>query len=209
MAQAGSLSLASSALLEGPAAGSDSDIVTTIGAWTATANAPWLHTTASGTGNGRALFSFDANTGATRTGTLTIAGQTLTVTQAPSTYVAAGPLNLVSSGLRDPLGVAVDGSGNVYIADSFNNAIKEYHASTQQVTTLVSTGLNTPQGVAVDGSGNVYIADSNNNAIKEYNASTQQVTTLVSTGLNTPKGVAVDGSGNVYIADTSNNAIKE
>ena len=53
----------------------------------------------------------------------------------------------------------MDGSGNVYIADTNNNAIKEYNASTQQVTTLVSSGLNTPKGVAVDGSGNVYIAD--------------------------------------------------
>jgi DNA-binding beta-propeller fold protein YncE len=89
-----------------------------------------------------------------------------------------------------------------------NNAIKEWSASTQQVTTLVSSGLN-PTGVAVDGSGNVYIADTLNNAIKEWSASTQQVTTLVSSGLNSPYGVAVDGSGNVYIADTFNNAIKE
>ena len=48
---------------------------------------------------------------------------------------------LVSTGLNTPSGVAVDGSGNVYIADTPNNAIKEWNASTQQVTTLVSTGL--------------------------------------------------------------------
>ena len=100
-----------------------------------------------------------------------------------------------------PNGVAVDGSGNVYIADQNNNAIKEWSAATQQVTTLVSSGLDAPSGVAVDGSGNVYIADTGNNAIKEWSASTQQVTTLVSSGLNQPTAVAVDGSGNVYIAD--------
>ena len=82
-----------SGLVEGPAAGSDSDIVSLPGAWTATANASWLHTTSSGTGNGLATFTFDANPGATRTGTLTIAGQTLTVTQAGSSYVAANPLD--------------------------------------------------------------------------------------------------------------------
>ena len=60
--------------------------------------------------------------------------------------------------------MAVDGSGNVYIADT---AIKEWNASTNTVTTLVSKGLNSPQGVAVDGSGNVYIADTNHNAVKE------------------------------------------
>ena len=171
-------------LVEGQAAGSDTDIVLS-GAWTATSNASWLHTSASGTGNGLARFTFDANTGATRTGTLTIAGLTLTVTQAGSNYVAANPVTtLVSAGLGHPYGVAVDAAGNVYIADTGNNAIEEWNATTQQVSTLVSTGLNHPESVAVDAAGNVYIADVDNNAIKEWNASTQQLTTLVSSGLN-------------------------
>ena len=101
-------------------------MVSFAGSWSATANASWLHTSSSGTGNGLATFTFDANTGPTRTGTLTIAGQTLTVTQAGSTYVSARPLTtLVSSGLSLPSGVAVDAAGNVYFADSANNAIKE------------------------------------------------------------------------------------
>jgi len=116
---------------------------------------------------------------------------------------------LVSAGLNQPSGVSVDGSGNVYIADTNNNAIEEWSAPAQAVSTLISTGLNRPSGVAVDGSGNVYIADTSNGAIKEWSAATQQETMLVSTGLNQPSGVAVDGSGNVYIADTDNNAIKE
>src|SRR5262249_16111496 len=84
--------LGTTAQLEGPPAGGASDLVYTSGAWSATANAPWLHTSATGTGNGLATFSFDANGGATRSGTLTIAGLTLTVTQAGSTYVAANPV---------------------------------------------------------------------------------------------------------------------
>ncbi|HKB36826.1 MAG TPA: BACON domain-containing carbohydrate-binding protein, partial [Gemmataceae bacterium] len=148
--------LGTTALLEGPAAGSASDLVFTSGAWSATANAPWLHTSATGTGNGLATLTFDANPGATRSGTLTIAGLTLTVTQAGSTYVAANPLTLVSSGLDSPEGVAVDGSGNVFFADTGNNAIKEWRAATQTVSTLVDTGLSVPYGVAVDGSGNVF-----------------------------------------------------
>ena len=56
----------------------------------------------------------------------------------------------------------MDGSGNVYIADALNNAIKEWNVSTQQVTTLVPSGLSFPFGVAVDSSGNVYIADTDN-----------------------------------------------
>ena len=202
--------LGATALLEGPASGGDADLVITSGNWMAASNASWLHTGSAGAGDGLATFSFDANPGATRTGTLTIAGLTVNVTQAGSTYVAANPLTpLASTGLSLPGGVAVDAAGNVYIADFNHNALKEWNASTQQVTTLVSSGLNHPIAVAVDGSGNVYIADRDNNAIKEWHAATQQVTTLVSSGLNEPVGVAADGAGNVYIADYGNLAIKE
>src|SRR6516164_8112536 len=128
--------LGTTALLEGPAAGSDSDLVLTSGPWSASSNATWLHTSATGSGNGLATFTFDANAGATRSGTLTIAGLTLTVTQAGSTYVPANPLTtLVSSGLYRPVGVAVDGVGNVFIADTGNSALQEWNASTQTVST--------------------------------------------------------------------------
>jgi DNA-binding beta-propeller fold protein YncE len=156
------------------------------------------------------IFTFDANPGATRTGTLTIAGQTLTVTQAGSTYVSAATLGtLASSGLNQPTSAAVDGAGNVYIADTGNNAIKEWIAASNAVTTLVSSGLSSPRGVAVDGAGNVYITDPGHSAIKEWIAASNTVTTLISSGLNQPSGVAVDGAGNIYIADSGNNAIKE
>ena len=67
---------------------------------------------------------------------------------------------LVSSGLNAPDGVAVDGNGNVYFADTGNNAIKEWSPASGQVKVLVSTGLKSPTGVAVDAQDNVYIADS-------------------------------------------------
>jgi hypothetical protein len=73
-------------------------------------------------------------------------------------------------GLNAPYGVAVDGGGNVYFADTGNNAIKEWSPASGQVTVLVSTGLKSPCGVAVDGQGNVYIADSGDSAIKKYTA---------------------------------------
>jgi uncharacterized repeat protein (TIGR01451 family) len=202
------------ALLVGSTAGTSSVVLSYPGAWTATANDSFLHISSgssSGTNNAVVIFSYDAFTSTgTRAGTLTVAGLTLTVTQAGTNYVGPGPvITLVSSGVSAPKGVAVDSVGNVYIADVGKNAIEEWNASTQQVSTLVSTGMNGPEGVAVDASGNVYIADTGNSAIEEWNASTQQVTTLVSTGLTGPKGVAVDASGNVYIADTGNNAIEE
>ncbi len=209
--QAGvSFALGTAALWEGPSTGTDSIAVAAspaITTWTASANADWLHLAAAnqnGTGSTNELFSFDANPGATRTGTLTIAGQTLSVTQAGSTYVAApAPVTtLVSTGLSQPLSLAVDGLGNVYLADRGNNAIKEWVAASNTVSTLVASGLSSPFGVAVDGLGNVYIADTGNNAIKEWVAASNTVSTLVASGLSSPWEVAVDGSGNVYIADT-------
>ena len=204
-------SLGRQAITVGSAAGTYSVVVTTTGAWIATANDSFLHTTASGTGNGLAVFTVDAFTGTgTRIGTLTIAGLNMAVTQVGTNYAAVGPVTTpVSSGLQLPEGVAVDGSGNVYIADTGHNAIKEWNAATQQVTTPVSSGLALPWGVAVDGSGNVYIADDGDGAIIERDAATQTVTTLVSSGLSGPHGTAVDSSGNVYIADAGHNAIKE
>ena len=124
-------------------------------AWTATINAPWLHLTTanqSGAGSTNVIFSFDANPGPTRTGTVVIGGQTLTVTQAGSTYVAVPALltPLVATGLNNPIGVAVDGTGNVYIADTDNDVIKQWTLANNSVTPLFS-GLSYPCGVALDG----------------------------------------------------------
>jgi streptogramin lyase len=103
----------------------------------------------------------------------------------------------------------VDGVGNVYIADTSNNAIKEWSPASNTVITLPISGLSSPAGVAVDGAGNVYIADFDNAAIKEWSPASQTVTTLVSSGLNEPLAVAVDGLGNVYIVDFGLNAVFE
>ena len=113
-------SLGTTNLLEEPTAGSDSVVLAANSAWIATANDSWLHLSAanqSGTGSGNVIFTFDANPGATRTGTLTIAGQSVGVTQAGTNYVAiTNATALVASGLYYPDGIAVDAAGNVYIA---------------------------------------------------------------------------------------------
>ena len=200
--------------LERSASGRDSFVLAAASAtntWTATANDSWLHlAVTNGTGSMNVIFSYDPNPGPTRAGTLTLAGQTYTVTQAGSTYVQApGPLTTLVSSTNQYPGVAVDAAGNVYIADPGNSAIEEWTAANNAVTTLVSsTNLSYPEGVAVDTAGNVFIADPGNNAIYEWIAASNTVTTLVS-GLNGPSGVAVDGAGNVYIADYYNNAIEE
>jgi DNA-binding beta-propeller fold protein YncE len=201
--------ISASSRLEGPTGGSDSvglAVSPNFGNWTATTYASWLHfspANQNGTGSTNVVFTCDANPGMTRVATVSISGQSLTVTQAGSTYVAANPVTtLVASGLTDPIGVAVDSSGNVYIADYGDNAVKEWTVSNNAVATLVSSGLNKPEGVAVDASGNVYIANTGNQAIVEWTPSNSNVTTWVPSvpvGMGGPSDVALDGAGNLYM----------
>ena len=133
----------------------------------------------------------------------------------PSTTAA----NSLPSGFYFPNGVAVDGNGDVFVADTAHNAVKEIVAvngavsSTSMVKT-VGSGFSGPQGVAVDSSGDVFVADAGNNAVKEIVAvngavSSSSVVNMVGSGFSQPHGVAVDGSGNVFVGDYGNIAVKE
>ena len=130
----------------------------------------------------------------------------------------ANPLQL-GSGFSNLNGVAVDGAGNIYVADSNHNLVKEIVAVGGSIplnpTILtLGSGFSKPWSVAVDGAGNVYVADFNNSAVKEMVAvggsipASPTILTLGS-GFSSPRGVAVDGAGNVYVADTFNNAVVE
>jgi len=122
-------------------------------------------------------------------------------------------ITTVGGGFGGPAGVAVDGSGSVYVADTGNNAVKEMPAgcTSSSCVTTVGGGFSIPRGAAVDGSGNVYVADTFNSAIKEMppDCASASCVTALGSGFNYPFGVAVDGSGHVYIADNDNKAVKE
>jgi streptogramin lyase len=123
----------------------------------------------------------------------------------------AGGMVTLGSGFSYPYSVAVDGSGNVFVADAANNAVKEIVAAGGYTTVnTLGSGFSNPDGVAVDGSGNVFVADYGNNAVREIVAAGGYTTVnTLGSGFNYPLGVAVDGSGNVYVADTNSNAVKE
>jgi sugar lactone lactonase YvrE len=111
-----------------------------------------------------------------------------------------------SLGLNTPDGVAVDGKGDIIIADTFNNRV--INLPPKGAFTTIGTGLCEPAGVAVDGAGDVFIADYCNNRVVDVpSGGGAQVT--VGSGLNGPKDVAVDGQGDVFVADTGNNRVVE
>jgi sugar lactone lactonase YvrE len=157
----------------------------------------------------------------------------------------SGPLGdggqALAASLDLPAGLALDGAGNLYIADSLHYRIRVVNAKTTIINTFAGDGnpgytgdngpavgaaLNTPTGVAVDGAGNVYIADSGNNVVRKVTASTGIIATVAGNGapgtpanvgdggpataanLNNPQGVTVDIAGNLFIADTSNHRIR-
>jgi DNA-binding beta-propeller fold protein YncE len=115
-----------------------------------------------------------------------------------------------------PSGVAVDSSGNVYVADSGNNTIRKITPG-GVVTTLAgragvigftdgtgsAAAFSTPWGVAVDGPGNVYVADSDNNAIRKITPAGLVSTFTKAGSVSLPQGVAVDAGGYVYVASTA------
>lgn len=100
--------------------------------------------------------------------------------------------------LNSPQGIAIDSGGNLYIADSGNNAVRKITPG-GTISTIASQ-LNNPLSVALDSQGSVYIADSGNNQIVEVNAAGS---TSTFAKLNGVLAIAVDGSGNVVAADAS------
>jgi hypothetical protein len=136
---------------------------------------------------------------------------------------------------NSPRGIASDGAGTLYVADSGNSTIRKI-TPTGTVTTLAGTAgsagstdatgvaasFRSPTGVAIDSANNVYVADTNNHTIRKITAA-GAVTTLAGTAgiassadgigaaarFNSPMAVATDNALNVYVADTSNNTIRK
>jgi sugar lactone lactonase YvrE len=143
----------------------------------------------------------------------------------------------IAASLYTPYGVAVDNSGNIYIADTFNHRVRKVNAS-GIITTVAGNGtagysgdggaataakLNEPFRVAVDSSGNIYIADTYNYRVRKVNTS-GIITTVAGNGtagysgdggvataanISYPVGITVDSSGNIYITDLDNYRVRK
>ena len=109
--------------------------------------------------------------------------------------------------LCNPAGIAVDGSGTVYIADPTYNRVLSYTAQGLEGVVKTTPLLN-PSWIAVDGTGALYISDNGNGRIIKIDNRNAETTVLA--GLNAPAGIAVDPAGNIFFADAgSNGEIKE
>jgi len=142
--------------------------------------------------------------------------------------------------LNGPTDVAVDASGNLYIADRVNQVVRFVSGGTGTITTYAGTGgagysgdggsatsatFRQPSGVTLDSSGNLFIADKNNCIVRRVDAISKIITTFAGTPqtcsffgdsgaatsatLNVPVGVYADASGFLFIADTGNNRIRK
>jgi len=155
-----------------------------------------------------------------------------------TTLAGAGTASFVdatgaSARFNNPMGVATDASGNVYVADNTNFRVRKITSAGVTTTfagwnasgfldgTGINAILNYPTGVATDASGNVYVADMMNNRIRKITpagvvtslAGCNTVGYVDGTGgsaqFNSPQGVATDASGNVYVADAGNSCIRK
>jgi len=162
-----------------------------------------------------------------------------------SSYVGNGTAGFSGDGkaasaaeINGVFGLNFDTSGNLYLADTGNNCIREISTAGIIVNPAgicqsggfagdtglaTSANLEDPVYVLLDSAGDEYIADNANNRIRLVSKSTGDITTIAGNGngqlfgdgglavnasLNAPRGLAFDSAGNLYIADGDNNAVR-
>ena len=176
-----------------------------------------------------------ANTFTHRIYRINLEGKTTTLAGPAGVGYAAGYADGPAAEARfhTPCGVAVDGAGNVYVADSDNHCVRCISPD-GQVTTLAGAKepgyvdgqgsearFSFPRGIAVDTEGNLYVADTANHRIRKITPD-GTVTTLAGSGepgdadgsageaqFRIPEGITVDPDGNVIVADTGNHRIRK
>lgn len=138
-----------------------------------------------------------------------------------------------AAGILSPSGIVADGSGNLFVADSYYNTIRKI-TPTGVITTVAGQsgtsgwrdGTGTaawfynPNGLAIDGAGNLFVADSKYGMIRKVTAA-GAVTTIAGTAgsgsvdgtgneakFNLPMGISADSVGNLYVADQGNNTVR-
>ncbi|MGI0088357.1 MAG: 6-bladed beta-propeller [Nitrosotalea sp.] len=113
-----------------------------------------------------------------------------------------------------PQGIALDGSGNVYVVENANNRVEKFDSKGNYISTIGSSGsgngqFSSPTGIAVDKSGNIYVSDIGNYRIEKFDPAGNFVLKFGTAGKGNGQffslqGIAVDDSGNIYVSDLTN-----
>ena len=118
-----------------------------------------------------------------------------------------------------PEGIIIDGSGNVYVADTFNNRVQKFTSNGEFIIKLGNFGngdgeFMLPSGMAINSEGNIYVADSSNNRIQKFTSEGRFIAKWWSGGIgegqfDSPQGIVIDSSGNLNVIDTWNERIQK
>ncbi len=137
----------------------------------------------------------------------------------PTFTLKWGTQGIADGQFNRPRGLAMDSSGNLYVADTENHRIQKFSSAGAFISQWGSQGtgngqFSRPYGIAVDSSGNLYVADTENNRIQKFSSAGVYITQWGSFGnadgqFSSPYSVATDSADNVYIADTYNNSIQK
>lgn len=145
---------------------------------------------------------------------------------------ATATANAINPRFNNPAGLAIDVTGNVYVADYGNNLIRKI-ATDGTISTVAgksvgnvdgvgtAASLNGPRAIAIDAAGNLFVADANNHTIRKIDL-TGNVTTFAGTGkagnadgsgkaasFSHPSGITIDNNGNLFVADAGNNLVRK
>ena len=120
------------------------------------------------------------------------------------------------TGMNHPKGIAVDGSGNVWVPNAGTSQVTssvsmlapQYNASIPAtINSITSTHINQPSALAIDGSGNAWITNAGNSTLTEIGPTGTVGSTFSGNGLSTPSGIAFDQPGNIWISNSGVNSV--
>ena len=151
----------------------------------------------------------------------------------------AGPLEIGDGEFNDPVGISVDNTGDIYVADVFNNRIQKFDSNFGFLLKLDACCFNEgqfirPSGITVDSSDNIYVAENNNHRVQKFdsdgnfllmwgwgvNSGSAAFETCMSNcqggisgsgdgQFDDPRGLALDSSGNIFVVDSENDRVQK
>ncbi len=126
------------------------------------------------------------------------------------TVANGSPTGSITNGTDCPFGVAVDKSGNLYVANIANSTVEIYPKGASSPGTTITSGISGPYGIVVDSKGNVFVTNLNNNTLTGYKkGKTAPFETINFSAYGQPVGIGVDKGNNLWVAcDTSNAVFK-